>query len=47
MNIMMDSCQNCGNPISAHLEAEYCNKCAEKYWKFNYDLLKGDENAKT
>lgn len=26
-NVMADSCLNCGNPIPAYLETEYCNRC--------------------
>jgi len=32
--VMSDACQNCQAPIPAHLEAEYCTKCADMDYGF-------------
>lgn len=34
VNAMSDSCQNCGKPIPAHMEAEYCSNCADADYGF-------------
>lgn len=41
-SIMTDSCQNCGNPIPAHLEAEYCNRCES----FEYGFMSAGDEGK-